>query len=129
MSEKRNIASIIVIVMITLLMGACSLFSSKNLIDKFPKEQILSVVKVDINFDGTEIHSELPNEKINLFYENLKDLKYTENHNFFGLKFKEFDNVYYVITYENYKIQLSEHEVILFKGDTKEKGIKNMKKF
>ena len=59
MSEKRNIASIIVIVMITLLMGACSLFSSKNLIDEFPKEQILSVVKVDINFDGTEIHSEL----------------------------------------------------------------------
>jgi len=100
------------------------LFAPRKLTKELPQEQIVGVVRVVVSDDYvTETKWELSKENMEIFNRTLKNLKYVEWHNVARIKTAYFDREYYIITYENYTVRLSENRLVVFCGDTEQKKI------
>lgn len=84
-------------------------YGPKPLINELPDEEIVSVVRNAEPLFNERMEIELPQEKIGLFWDLVKDLKYKKRFN--PLRYMDFihDRVYYTITYDNYTVKLGEH--------------------
>ncbi len=121
---KRNITAVVTFIITVLsffLFSSCSMENA--LIKEFPDQETVGVVRVLVYENGEETKTELSEEKTDLFFEYLNDLKYKKRNNIFGIKTKLFDYVTYIITYDNYTVKLSEHHLLILHNGENEKEI------
>ena len=125
-AKRKSFTAIVVIMMTvcTVFLSSCKLFGGK-LADEFPKLETINIERVTFDeTSGTETTMALSAEKWEAFFDIVNELKYVRYYNIRGVKYIPFDAVYYVITYENYKVILKEHQFALYKGDVCEKSIR-----
>ena len=127
MFAKRKSITVIVAIMMavfTIFLSSCTLFGGK-LADEFPKLETIKIERVTFDeTSGEETTVTLSAEKWDEFFDLLNDLKYVRYYNIRGVKCIPFDAVYYIITYEGYKVIIKEHQFALYKGDKCEKSIR-----
>ena len=111
-----RIALSFVLIVLLLSFSSCSIFST-NLRNELPDDEIVSIVKVTVDESGEETQVALSAEKISIFNDFLKELKYSKKRNWLGVKTDIWDSEYFLITYENHTVKFSEHHFILRTND------------
>lgn len=87
-------------------------YGPKQLVNKLPDEDIVRVVRVveKPTITGEKIPDiELPKEKISMFWDLIKDLKYKRFFNPCRYKYFIPDDMKYMLYYDNYTVHLREH--------------------
>ena len=84
-------------------------YGPKPLNNQLPDDEIVSVVRNADPLFGERMETELPQEKIDSFFDLVKDLKYKKRFNPLGYMDFIYDRVNYTITYDNYTVKLGEH--------------------
>lgn len=120
---KNKVLSIVfaVLIVLSFLLTSCSI--NKSLINELPDEEIVSVIKVVVDENGSEMEIKLSEEKISQFYDYLCIVKYKKKSNVFGVKSRIFDKVQYIIIYNGHTVKFSEHYLLVLHNDENEKEI------
>ncbi len=119
--KTKKIVLIVLTFVWMLLLTACS--AGRSLIKELPDEELVGVVRVSVDENGEETEFSLSEEKTSLFLDYLQDLEYQKKQNIFGIKSRTYDEVTYVMTYENYTVRLREHHLSILCNGEKEKEI------
>ena len=128
MFKKKNFFQVVIAIMISIsvmILSSCTLFGGK-LKDELPDEKVVSIerVTVDVENGGEETTVALSTDKFDLFLGAVDELAYVKFYNIWGVKCMPLDEVFYVITYETYKIELSEHRMTFYKDGEWQKQIR-----
>ena len=127
MLTKKSICVGVIAIMFSiyaLFCGSCSLFGRK-IKDELPQENITSVERITVDVtNGEETSVALSSDRIDTFMSIVNGLEYVKYYNIRGVKCTPFDEVYYVITYETYKVELSENRITLYKDGEWQKQIR-----
>ena len=92
--------------------SACTLILPK-ISDKLPDEEIVKIEKVtEFDYDNI-VHQELSQEKVAQFKEYLQELHYRKWINWRGLLLGYYDEERFLITYENFTVQIGEKRFIV----------------
>ena len=119
MFAKKNIFKTMVALTLSVcvvIFSSCALFGGK-IKDKLPDEEVVSIerVTVDATNGGEETAVALSTDKWDTFFGIIEELEYVKFYNILGVKQIPLDEVFYVITYETYKIEFSEHRITFYK--------------
>lgn len=89
----------------------CLEYGPKSVINKLPDEKIVSITRVEERHgvNHKRIETELPQEKTDLFWDLIKDLKYEKQFKLIPCLCTLVDDINYFITYDNHTVILSEH--------------------
>ena len=137
MLNKKSIYTVIIAIMLsicTIFGASCSLFSGK-IKDELPEENITKIERITVDFtNGDEESVALSADKIDMFMGVISQLEYVKYYNIRRLKYVPAEEVYYVITYETYKVELSEYRIVFYKdgewqSKTRFKSISPMVKY